>query len=110
MIEQLHQLNQCKLGVLATHIVNLLPECLAQRVTTKVLHFQAVFPLNLFQDYVYPLDCEDCAFLTYQYGRVDSERLYLLVTFYNVLLQLRVQAERPFLACLLFDDGKFLDV
>ena len=108
MIEKFHQLNSSKLGVIAVHIVNLPPECLAQGVTAKVLHFQAVFPLNLFQDYVYSLNSEDCAFLTYQYGRVDSERLYLFVTFCYVLLQLRIQTERPFLTCLLFDYGKFL--
>ena len=65
MVEQFHQLDKGEFGVFAVHIINLSAKGLAKRVTAKVLHFQTVLFLYLFQDYVDSLDREDCAFLTY---------------------------------------------
>jgi hypothetical protein len=63
MIEQFHQLDKCEFGVFTVHVVNLSAKGLAEGVTAEVLHFQAVFFLYLFQDYVDSLDREDCAIL-----------------------------------------------
>ena len=52
----------------------------------KVLCFDLVFGLNLFQ---YPINClngKSCSFLTDQYRSIDTNRIYLLVTFLYMFL------------------------
>ena len=110
MIEQLHQLDQCKLWVFSIHCVNLSPKGLAEWMATKILYFQSVFLLNFFQDYVYPLNCKNCAFLTYQYRCFNSDRFYLFVTLLYMFLQLMIQTECSFNSCLFLYYGKFLGI
>ena len=86
MVEQFHQFHQGKFRIIAVHVVHLPPECLTERVAAKVLYLQAVFLLNLLQDYVYALNGEDRTFLTYQNRGFQSDWSDVSVTFPYMLL------------------------
>ena len=88
MIEQFHQLNQGEFRIITIHVVHLPPECLTERVTREVLNLQAVFLLSFPQDYVDPLDREDCTFLTDQYWCSGSDWLNMRVALRDMLLEL----------------------
>ena len=70
-------------------------------MAAKILYLQAVFLLNLLQDYVYALNGEDRTFLADQNRGFQSDWFDVSVTFPYMLLQLRIQPKCPLLACLL---------
>ena len=72
-------------------------------MAAKVLNLYPVLLLHLFKNDIDSLYCEDSAFLTYKDWRIDSNRIYMLVALFNMLLQLGVQSDSSYLACLLLN-------
>ena len=52
----------------------------------KVLCFDLVFGLNLFQRSINCLNGKSCSFLANQYWSIGTNRIYLLVTFLYMFL------------------------
>ena len=55
-------------------------------MAAKVLNLQPVLLLHLFKNDIDSLDCEDSAFLTYKDWCIDSNRIYMLVALFNMML------------------------
>ena len=75
-------------------------------MATEIADMQLVPLFQFFQYYVYSLNRIDRSFLTYQDRKVHTYWIDSLVTFRNVSLQLWVDADSPFLSCLVFYDSK----
>ena len=86
MVEQFHQFYQSEFCVVTVHIIDLPAKCLSKRMATKVLDLQPVLLLHLFKNDVNSLNGEDSAFLTYKDWRIDSNRIYMLVALFDMLL------------------------
>ena len=72
MVEKLHQLDQSQFRVLTIHVIDLPAESLSKGMAAKIAYLHPVLLLHLFKNDIDSLNGEDCTFLTYENGRIDS--------------------------------------